>query len=184
MAELIQVFQENPMAALFGTMGLACQLIWPLFGARKAILTAQFGIGTNYGIQYALLDAWSGAGIACMGATQTAIAFFAGERLWLRKLGLAFLPAIGGVCYVTWSGAASFFALTACALVMIGRLQKDTLRMRLFLLAAAPFGISYDITVGAPVALVGAITSATIATIMLVRELQQRRWANEALAVA
>jgi len=182
MAALMQIFQENPMAALFGTLGLACQLIWPLFGARKAILSAQFGIGANYGVQYALLDAWSGAGIACMGATQTAIAFFAGERPWLRKLGLVFLPAIGGVCYVTWSGAASFFALTACALVMLGRLQKDTLRLRLFLLAAAPFGISYDVTVGAPVALVGAITSATIAVVMLVREIRTRWWAKEALA--
>ncbi len=182
MAELMQIFQENPLAVLFGTMGLACQLIWPLFGARKAMLSAQFGIGANYGIQYALLDAWSGAGIACMGATQTAIAFFAGDRPWLRKLGLVFLPALGGVCYITWSGTASFFALTACALVMLGRLQKDTLRLRLFLLAAAPFGISYDVTVGAPVALVGAITSATIATIMLVREFHARRLAEEALA--
>ena len=65
--------------------------------------------------------------------------------------------------------------LAACSLVMIGRMQKDTLVMRIFLLAAAPFGISYDIIVGAPVALAGAVTSATIAATMLAREIRKRR---------
>jgi hypothetical protein len=182
MNDFLAIFHQNPLAVLFGVMGLMCQLLWPLFGARRTILTVQFGVGANYSVQYALLDAWSGAGIASLGATQTAIAFFAGDRPWLRKLGLIFLPAIGGVCYATWSGSASFFALAACSLVMLGRMQNDTLRLRMFLLAAAPFGISYDVTVGAPVAVVGAISSASIATVMLIREVRSRRRLVEAAA--
>ena len=101
MSEIAEIFQQNPLASLFGIMGLACQLTWPVLNARRNILSVQFGIGANYGVQYALLDAWSGAGIACMGAMQTAIALFAGDRPWLRRLGLVFLPVIGGVCFVT-----------------------------------------------------------------------------------
>jgi hypothetical protein len=57
---------------------------------------------------------------------------------------------------------------------MIGRMQRDTLRLRICLLSAAPFGIGYDIAVQAP-ALIGALVSACIGAIMLVREVMLRR---------
>jgi len=137
-------------------------------------MTVQFGIGADYGIQYALLDAWSGAGVCCVGAAQSAVAFFAGERPWLRQVGVAFLPVAGAISYVTWSGIASILALAAVMLVMVGRLQHDAVKLRIFLLAAAPFGIGYDIAVGALPALLGGIVSAAIAAVMLVRELKLR----------
>jgi len=76
MEPLINAFLENPLATAFGTAGLLCQLIWPLFHARRVIMTVQFGIGADYSLHYALLDAWSGAGVAGIGATQSALAFF------------------------------------------------------------------------------------------------------------
>jgi hypothetical protein len=172
-----QIFLENPLAAAFGTVGLACQLAWPLFRAHRAIMSVQFGIGADYSVHYALLDAWSGAGVAGLGATQSALAFFAGERPWLRRAGLIFLPIVAATCYATWSGLPTLFALTAVTLIMIGRLQQDTLRLRILLLAAAPFGVGYDVLVGAAPALIGGITSATIATAMLAREIRRRRQA-------
>ena len=174
MGEFAQTFLENPMASAFGTMGLLCQMIWPIFRARKAIMTVQFGIGADYCMQYALLEAWSGAGVCCIGAVQSVVAFFAGERPWLRLVGVAFLPMAGAISYVTWSGFASLFALAAVSLVMIGRLQQDAVRLRIFLLAAAPFGIGYDIAVGALPALLGGIISASIAATMLAREVRAR----------
>jgi hypothetical protein len=177
MESLLESILERPFAALFGSLGLTCQLAWPVFSTRHLMLAVQFGIGATYGLQYALLDAWSGAGICSIGATQTVIAFFAGDKPWLRKLGLIFLPVVGAVSYFTWSGYASLFALAACSLVMLGRLQKDTIRLRMFLLAASPFGISYDLSVGAMPALCGAISSAIVAAVMLARELRKR---NEA----
>ena len=175
MGNFAEIVQENPLAVAFGAMGLLCQLIWPVLRARKAIMTAQFGIGADYGVQYALLGAWSGAGVAGLGALQSALAFFAGERPWLHRAGFLFLPVVGAVCYATWSGIASFFALAAVTLVMVGRLQHDTLRLRILLLAAAPFGIGYDVMVGALPALIGAIVSASIAAAMLIREIRLRR---------
>jgi Bacterial inner membrane protein len=175
MGGIEEIFLANPLACAFGAAGLSFQLIWPLMRARRAIMTAQFGIGADYSMQYALLGAWSGAGVAGLGAMQSALAFFAGDRPWLRWAGLVFLPFVGAVGYVTWSGIASFFALTAVTLIMIGRMQSDTLRLRILLLAAAPFGIGYDIAVGAVPALIGGLVSAVIAVAMLVREIKQRR---------
>jgi hypothetical protein len=171
----LDVFQENPLAAAFGFAGLFCQLIWPVFRARRAIMTAQFGIGADYSLHYALLGAWSGAGVAGLGATQSALAFFAGDRPWLQNVGYFFLPVVGVIGYLTWSGIESAFALAAVTLIMVGRMQSDTLRLRILLLAAAPFGMAYDIAVGAAPALMGGIVSAIIAVTMLVREIRSRR---------
>jgi hypothetical protein len=175
MDSFLDVFQQNPLAAAFGTAGLFCQLIWPVFRARRAIMTAQFGIGADYSLHYALLGAWSGAGVAGLGATQSALAFFAGDRPWLRHVGYVFLPVVGVIGYLTWSGIESAFALAAVTLIMVGRMQGDTLRLRILLLAAAPFGMSYDIAVSALPALVGGIVSTIIAVGMLVREIRSRR---------
>ena len=177
MSDFAKIFQENPPAAAFGAIGLLCQLIWPIFRARRAIITVQFGIGFHYSVQYALLSAWSGAGVAGLGALQSVLAFFADERPWLRNAGFFFLPVVGVIGYATWNGIASAFALAAVTLIMLGRLQHDTLRLRVFLLAAAPFGIGYDIAVGALPALMGGIVSAIIASTMLVREIRLRQQA-------
>jgi len=175
MEALVNGFIEHLLAAAFGTLGLLCQLIWPVFHARKAIMTVQFGIGADYSLHYALLDAWSGAGVAGTGATQSALAFFFGDRPWFSRVGLVSLPVVAVVCYATWSGVETLFAFAAVTLIMVGRQQRDTLRLRILLLAAAPFGMGYDIIVGAAPALIGAIVSATIATTMLVREIKERR---------
>jgi hypothetical protein len=175
MDALTEIFRLNPLAAAFGTAGLLCQLIWPLFRTHRAIMSVQFGIGADYGTQYALLGAWSGAGVACLGAAQSALAFLAGDRPWLRRTGYVFLPVVAVVCLTTWSGIASLFALAAVTLIMLGRMQQDTLRLRILLLAAAPFGMGYDILVGALPALVGGTLSSVVAATMLVREIRERR---------
>jgi hypothetical protein len=174
---IAEIFLENPLATGFGAMGLLCQLIWPLFRARRAIISAQFGIGADFSIHYALLDAWSGAWVAGLGASQSALVFVVGDRPWMRWAGLVFLPIVVVVCYATWSGVSTLFAFAAVTLTMAGRLQSDTLRLRILLLAAAPFGMGHDILVCAAPALVGAIVSATIAAAMLVREVKSRRQA-------
>jgi hypothetical protein len=168
----------HPLAAAFGTAGLVCQLVWPMLRRRKAILSLQFGIGANYSLSYALMDAWSGAGVAALGATQTAMTILAGDRPELRLFGIACLPTVAAISYATWSGLPSIFALTAVTLIMVGRMQHDTLRLRLLLLSAAPFGMAYDILVGATPALVGGIVSATIAVFGLAREIRERRAAR------
>jgi Bacterial inner membrane protein len=175
MSGIAQSIMANPAATAFGAAGLACQLAWPLFRTQRKILAVQFGIGADYSLHYALLGASSGAGVAALGAAQTALKLVAGDRPWLRWVGLAFLPVVAAVCWVTWNGPASVCAFAAVTLIMVGRMQDDTLRLRLFMLAAAPFGMGYDILVGAAPALMGGIASATIAILALIRELRERR---------
>lgn len=170
----ISLITEHPAAVTFGAAGLACQLAWPLFSSRRTMLSVQIGIGTNYSVQYALIDAWSGAGVCALGATQTVIALLAGKRPWLRWMGLAFLPVIAAVCVLTWSGLASICSLTACTLIMLGRLQRDTVRIRCLMLAAAPFAITYDLAVGSAAGLLGACLSAALTALTLRREIRKR----------
>ena len=172
---LITIISENPVAAVFGALGLTCQLIWPWFRQRRAILSVQFGIGSLYCVQYALLGAWSAAGVTAIGATQTAVAFAAGDRPWLRRAGLVFLPIVAALCLLTWNGLSSLFALSAVTLIMVGRMQEDTMRLRVLQLAAAPFGMGHDVIVGAAPALIGGVISACVAAAALAREIRLRR---------
>lgn len=175
MLEFLDHFGGNPLAAVFGAMGLASQLTWPLLRRRRSILSLQLGMAASYATQYALLGAWSGTTVCGIGATQTLIALTFGHRPGLRWTGLAFIPLVMAISVATWAGAASLFAMTACCLVMTGRMQRDTLHMRWFLLAASPFGIAYDLTVGAAPALLGACASACIGMAALRREIRARR---------
>ena len=175
MEAFIEIFQENPAASAFGMLGFASQMIWPMFRAHRAIMSAQFAIGSSYGAHYALLEAWSGAGVAGIGAAQSALAFLVGERPWFRWVGLMFLPAVAAICYATWTGLPTLFAFAAVALIMVGRLQRNTLHLRIFLLAASPFAMGYDVLVGAAPALMGGILSTVIAAVMLVREIKANR---------
>jgi len=182
--DILGLLNVDPRAALFGAVGLACQLTWPMMRTRPMILAVQMGIGAGYGLQYAELGAWCGAAICFLGATQTTIALIAGEKPWLKTLGIVFLPLVWIIAIATWSGVSSLLALTACSLTMLGRLQRDTLPLRGFLLSAAPFGISYDLVVGAGPALGGGIISAALSAIMLVRELRARRNRGEEIYLA
>ena len=163
-----------PMAMAFGTAGLAGQLAWPMLRDRTQILSMQLGIACCYATQYALMDEKIGASVCLVGAMQTTIALIVGDDPRLRWTGLGFIPLVIVLGMVTWSGPSSAFAMTACSLIMLGRMQSDTLRMRAIMLAAAPFGIGYDLSVGALPALCGAILSAAIASLAFRREWRAR----------
>ncbi len=175
MTSIFTHFADAPLAAAFGMAGLAGQLAWPLLRKRCQILSAQFGIASCYATQYALMGQWSGTGVCAIGAGQTLIAMITGGRPRLRCVGACFIPLVGLISFLTWNGVASAFAMTACCLVMIGRMQRDAIRMRAVMLSAAPFGIGYDLTVGAAPALAGAILSALVGGAALYRECQARR---------
>ncbi|MBT4890773.1 MAG: hypothetical protein HON65_14590 [Rhodospirillales bacterium] len=174
MSITISTLLDNPTAAAFGAAGLACQMIWPLLTKRRSMLGVQMGIGMNYAVQYSLMDAWSGAAVCIIGASQTLVALLVGENPRLRVLGLAFLPVVATAGMITWAGLPTLFVLIASALIMIGRLQHDTIRLRMFMLASAPFAMGYDLLVGAAPALIGACISLAISLAALRAELRKR----------
>ncbi|SNS60178.1 YgjV family protein [Tropicimonas sediminicola] len=170
MTSLTILSAEVPLAQVFGLAGLAGQFTWPLLRNRNGILATQIGIAGSYATHYALLDQWSGMSVCLVGATQSAIALLAGDRPWLSRMGLGFIPVVITLCYLTWSGLPSLLAACACCLVMIGRMQRDMLRMRAIMLSASPFGIGHDLIVGAVAALAGAVLSCAIGAAALRRE--------------
>lgn len=166
----------DPAAApVFGFAGLTAQMIWPLLRNREGMLSVQLGASCSYATCYALMGKETATAICLTGALQTAIALLAGERPWLSRLGYAFLPAVLAIGVATWSGLPTILAVTACCLVMIGRMQLDTLRMRGVQLTASPFGAAHDVAVGAWPCLAGAILSFTLAVTAFRRELNARR---------
>lgn len=161
-------------APVFGLSGLAAQFVWPFLKGREAILTVQLGASTSYATSYALLGQETATAVCLLGAIQTTVALLAGDRPWLARIGYGFLPVVLAIGVMTYSGLPTLFAITACCLVMIGRLQPDTLRMRGVQLTASPFGAAHDVVVGAWPNLVGAIVSFILAVTGFRREMQRR----------
>ncbi|NHX27749.1 YgjV family protein, partial [Escherichia coli] len=88
--------------------------------------------------------------------------------------GYVFLPVVMIIGVLTYSGLPTILMVTACSLIMIGRLQSDTLWMRGIQLTASPFGATHDVVVGAWPCLAGAVVSFTIAATAFRRELRSR----------
>lgn len=175
MTYLITEAAPAQIAPLFGAVGLMSQLAWPLFKQRRTILLIQLTGAASYGACYAALGQQTGAAVCLTGATQTLIALMAGNRPWLARMGYVFLPIVLALGVLTWSGLPTLLAVSACCLVMLGRMQADTLRMRSVQITAAPFGAAHDIVTGAWTCLPGAVVSFTIAATALRRELRRRR---------
>ena len=178
------LIQEIPLAPVFGAAGLAGQIVWPMLKERRHILGAQLGIACCYATQYALMGQGTGMAVCLVGATQTTVALIAGDRPWLSRLGLVFIPLVIALAVATWSGVPTLLATCACTLIMLGRMQRDLLRMRGVMLCAAPFGIAYDLSVGAVPALIGAVLSLTLSALAFRRALNDRMRTQGARAAA
>lgn len=165
----------DPSAApLFGAAGLAARVVSPLFSQRDQILTAQLAASCLFAASYALMDQQTATSVCLIGATQTTLALIAGDRPWLNRMGYVFLPAVLVMGAATFSGLPTILAVTACCLMMIGRLQQDLMRMRGIQLCSCPFGAAHDIVVGAWPCLAGAILSFAIAAAAFRRERNRR----------
>jgi hypothetical protein len=162
-------------ASAFGFAGLGVRMVSPLFRSRPKILTAQLGATCLFAASYALLGQQTATAICLTGAIQTTIALLAGNRPWLSRTGALFIPLAIVIGALTYCGLPTLFAVTACCLNMISRLQTETVRMRGIQLTATPFGAAHDVVVGAWAGLAGAILSFAVAMIAFRRELRDRQ---------
>lgn len=170
MTAIVQTLIDPSAAPLYGTAALATRMISPLFACRERILTAQLAASCLYAASYASMDQLTATSVCLIGAIQTTVALIAGDRAWLNRMGYVFLPVVLIMGALTFSGLPTILAVTACCLMMIGRLQADLMRMRAIQLCASPFGAAHDAVVGAWPCLVGAILSFAIAAAAFRRE--------------
>jgi hypothetical protein len=169
MGTLYNQFLDNPLASVFGIVGLVCLAIWPVFHSRATIMAAQLAIGIAYALHYALLEAWTGAAVTLVGALQALSTLHLSAERRLRFIAFAFLPIPGFIAAATWVGVPSLLAATALTLIMIGRMQSDEYRMRLVLLAAAPIGMAHDLMIGSLPAFAGGAIAMLIGAVILWR---------------
>lgn len=175
MTHLLAQVAEIPPATVFGSAGLATQLIWPLFRNRRTILGMQFGAVCAYAASYALLGQATAAATCLTGALQTALVLAVGNRPWMPKVGLAFLPVVLALGALTYAGPPTLFAVAASCLTMIGRLQRDALAMRTIQLSATPFGALHDLFAAAWPALAGTFVTFAVGFAALRRERRARQ---------
>ena len=165
-------------AIIFGIIGLACQLGWPLLRKKRDILIVQLGASLGFGAQYAVLGAMSAAAFCSLGAIQTlAVLWMPKSSRLVSYMAIAILIPLTAV---TWGGASSGLAYIACTLVLVSRLQATTLRLRAFQLMASPFVMGHDLIMGAYPALAASIIGAAIAGAALMREIREVREAQPA----
>ena len=173
MFDIVQTLIDPSAAPLYGTAALTVRIVSPLFACREKILTAQLGSSCLFAASYAVMDQETATAVCLIGAIQTTVSLMAGDRAWLNRMGYVFLPIVLVMGVMTYSGPSTLLAVTACCLMMIGRLQQDLIRMRGIQLAAGPFGAAHDVLVGAWPALFGALLSFAIATAAFRRELKR-----------
>jgi hypothetical protein len=161
-------------ASAFGVAGLAAQLVWPLFRSRQSMLTVQLGAACSYATSYALIGQDTATAVCLTGAIQTTVALLAGDRPWLSRMGYVFIPVVLAVGALTYSGLPTILAVTACCLIMLGRMQFDPLRMRGLQLTASPLGMAHDVAVGAWPCLAGALAAFAIGLAAFRREWRHR----------
>lgn len=174
MTAIATTLLDPATAPMFGFAGLAAQMGWPLLRRREAMLTGQLGAACCYAMSYALMGRETATAVCLIGATQTTVALLAGERPWLFRMGYVFLPVVLAAGVLTYAGLPTIFAITACCLTMIGRLQPDILRMRGIQLTASPFGAAHDVVAGAWPCLIAATLSFAIALAAFRREVRRR----------
>ncbi|WP_112321367.1 YgjV family protein [Oceanibium sediminis] len=174
MIAAVHTLTDPSAAPLYGAAGLAVRMASPLFERRDHILGAQLAASCLFAASYALMDQPTATSVCLIGALQTAVALIAGDRPWLNRTGYVFLPVVLIMGAATFTGLPTILAVTACCLMMVGRLQQDLIRMRGIQLCSAPFGAAHDIVVGAWPCLAGAVLSFAIAAAAFRRERKRR----------
>ncbi|HEV7371772.1 YgjV family protein [Arenibaculum sp.] len=159
---MLDTFLADPLASLFGVIGMACLVSWPLFRSRTGMLTAQLGIAFGLGFHYLLLGAHTAAIMQALSFAQVLAAIPLGRRPGLYAFYLALIPVIATAAALTWSGAPSFFSAAGLAFITLGRMQTNTTALRVLMLCAGPFWMTHDWMVGSLPAFAADIASFSI----------------------
>jgi hypothetical protein len=136
-----------------GLVGLGFVATWSLFRTRAGMLWAQAVIAIAFGAHFALLGSWTAVAMNAIGLTQVLLAIPGAANRGLRIAYYALIPAIVALMALTWNGWSSFFAAIGMALIVIGRIQSDPDRLRIFCVLSIPAWTVHDAIIGSVPAL-------------------------------
>lgn len=141
-------FETGLLPNALGLLGVACNIGWPFFRRRSAMLWGQTIGFTAFTAHFLLLGANTGAIMSALGGIQAVIAVPLGRDVRFRMLYMAILPVIAGAVVLTWMGLPSVFSGVAMAIISLGRYQLDVVRFRVLMLVCIPFWSAHNILVG------------------------------------
>lgn len=148
MERMLATVIESPVAAGAGAFGMLCFAAYPLFRARRLLLTTYLGNNLAFAAHYALLGQGTAMAMNMVMGVQTLVAMGLERRPRLRSLYCALIPLLLGAAAMTWQGRSSLLAGTATALSTLGRMQGNETALRILLLASAHVWSAHDLLVG------------------------------------
>ena len=126
---------------------------------------------------FLLLAAWTGAAMTAIGIVRLAVAFGAIRNDGLRRLYPLFFPLIWGACALTWQGPESLLPAIGYTLGTAAVIQTVLMRTRLLYLAAHPFWLAYNVSVGSFGGICMEVVNIASSTTAIVRQRRQDRTA-------
>ena len=141
-------FDTGLLPNALGLLGVVCNIGWPFFRHRSAMLWGQTVGFSAFTAHFLLLGANTGALMSALGGVQAILAVPLGRSARFRMLYLAVLPVIAGAVALTWMGLPSVFSGTAMAIISVGRYQLDVVRFRVLMLVCIPFWSAHNVLVG------------------------------------
>ena len=165
-----EILSGNIVSDASGIGAALCLTCGPAFRDRSAILAAQFGAGMCFATHYLCLGLTVAAATSVLGVVQTGAAMRAPESRSMTRLGYALIGLMVLSGFMFWQGSISAFSILAMSLIALGRLQSDTLRLRVLILSGGIVWMVHDFVGHAWIALiadVGAFITGVAALIAL-----------------
>ncbi len=149
----MNAFDPSTPAGFCGIAATAGLAVWPLFRSRGAMLTLQLGALALLSLHYALLGVTTAAIVNGLSTLQLIACLALGTHPRLRWIGYGLAGLMVASSILTWQGLISLLSTAGNVVIAIGRLQVNADRMRLLVLAGAPFWILHDLIIASPVVL-------------------------------
>lgn len=163
------------LASLFGILGIASNVIWPLLKTRKFLLLGQIVAAIFMGMHFLLLNALTGASIMFLVALQAALAIPLEMHPKFKSVYLTSIILTPLVCWITWQGVVSLFSSLALFFFCIGNLQVNVKRLRLFLLVCIFCWIGHNVFVSSYAGLISNSLALITSIFALMRECESEK---------
>lgn len=171
---MLDTLLATPVATAAGLAAAGLLIAFPLLPSRRAILVAQLGIGLSFTLHFAALGVAAAAALNLLGTVQAAAALGAGRWPALNRVGLALIPLMVAAGLWFWAGPLSAVATLAIVVIALARMQADTLRLRLMLLAGSVLWLLHDALSGLWIALAADVASGLLGLVALLPLLRRR----------
>jgi Bacterial inner membrane protein len=182
------ILAQDTLTILTGVAATLCLTAAPMFRTRRMILLAQLAAGIFFAAHYLCLGIVVAAVANMLGTAQTGAALLAARSAAMGWLGYVLIGLMVLVGFYFWQGPISALSVAAIALIALGRMQSNELRLRVLLLGGGFFWAIHDFIGEAWIALTADVGAATMGAAalfsLLFRVTIERRQRSPASMVA